>query len=302
MTTDTTEVVTVRLEDGRNLEVQTAGIAGGLAVVFHHGTPGASFAPPDLVASATARGLRLVAPSRAGYGGSSRDEGRDVAAAARDVASVLDALGIERFATVGWSGGGPHALACAATLPDRCVAAISVAGVAPYMPDEFDWTEGMGEENVEEFALSLEGGLAYDEMLETLRATFLAMTPDATTTLRDLLGDLVSDVDNESASRDDVEYLFDSFARGLAPGIGGWRDDDQAFLRPWGIDVSSIRVPVGIWFGSQDLMVPERHGEWLAAHVPDARVRHFVDEGHLSLVLGKVDRLVDDLCELAGLR
>jgi pimeloyl-ACP methyl ester carboxylesterase len=269
-------------------------------VVFHHGSPGASFDHPGFAAAAASRGLRVLAPSRAGYAGSTRLEGRAVAAAASDTAQLLDHLGVGRFATLGWSGGGPHALGCAALLSDRCAAALTICGPAPYLPDEFDWTEGMAEENVKEFSLSLEGGPAYDEMLDTSRAALLSMDPATVRSARDLFGGLVSDVDDAAASSNDVAYLLASVCRGLDSGVGGWRDDDQAFLRPWGFDVEEIIVPVGVWFGDQDLMVPARHGQWLAGHVKGASVRHRPGGGHLSLVLGNFDALLDDLTELAG--
>ncbi|HEY8081378.1 MAG TPA: alpha/beta hydrolase, partial [Acidimicrobiales bacterium] len=250
----------VHLADGRVLEASMSGAPEGPAVVFQHGSPGSSFDHPGFGAAAAARGLRVIAPSRSGYAGSTRLEGRAVAAAASDVAELLDHLGIGRFATLGWSGGGPHALGCAALLPDRCAAALSVCGPAPYLPDEFDWTEGMGAENVEEFSLSLEGGPAYDEMLETLRTELLSIDPASVRSARDLFGGLVSDIDDAAVAPVDAAFMLANVCRGLDMGVGGWRDDDQAFLRPWGFDVTDIAVPVGVWFGDQDLMVPARHG------------------------------------------
>jgi pimeloyl-ACP methyl ester carboxylesterase len=285
---------------GRALEYVVAGAADGPVVVVHHGSPGSSFAPPGLIEAARARGLRLVAASRSGYGGSARDEGRNVAAAAGDTAALLDALGVDRFATLGWSGGGPHALACAALVPSRCVAALSVAGVAPYLPGEFDWTEGMAKENVEEFQLGLEAGPAYDETLAEFRAHLLTLVPGDVRSARELFGGLASDVDEAATSPESAARLLANMAHGLAPGVGGWRDDDQAFLRDWGFDVTGITTPVGVWFGDQDLMVPARHGEWLGANVAGAQVRRFPDDGHLSIVEGHHGALLDGLVALAG--
>ncbi len=287
------------LADGRALEFVTAGAPDRPVVVFHHGSPGAAYAPPGLLDAVTARELRLVAPTRSGYGGSARDEGRQVAAAAADTAALLDALGVERFATLGSSGGGPHALACAALLAGRCVAALSVAGVAPYLPGQFDWTEGMAQENVEEFQLALEAGPAYDEMLEGLREALLALSPTEVRSARELFGGLVSDVDEAALTPESVAYLVENVRHALAPGVGGWCDDDQAFLRDWGFDVSTITVPVGVWFGDQDLMVPVAHGEWLGAHVAGAQVGRFTDDGHLSLA-ARHGALLDELLSLAG--
>ena len=291
---------TATLADGRVLEYVDAGDPDGLAVVFHHGSPGSAFAPPGLVDAATTRGLRLLAPTRPGYGGSSRDVGRRVASVAGDTAQLLDTLGITRFATAGWSGGGPHALACGGLLQERCAAALSVAGVAPYLPGEFDWTEGMGEENVEEFQLGLEAGPRYDEMLAGARDHFLSLASEDLSSARALFGGLISDPDEAASTPASVAYVLGNINHGLEPGVGGWRDDDQSFLHDWGFDLQKITPPVAVWFGDHDLMVPPRHGEWLAANVRGAQVRRFPDDGHISIAEGKYDELLDGLVELAG--
>src|SRR5690349_20205970 len=166
----------VPARDGRTLAVLEAGAADGPVLVTHHGTPAAGrFFRPELE-SAEARGLRLIAFDRPGYGGSTSDPGRDIAAVAADVAAILDALGVDRFATYGWSGGGPHALACAALLPGRCLAAASMAGVAPYGADGLDWLAGMGAENIEEFSAAQAGAEALTSFLEPAAREMAAMT------------------------------------------------------------------------------------------------------------------------------
>lgn len=290
----------VGLTDGRSLEYVEAGASDGRAVVYHHGSPGSAVLSPEQRAAAGSRGLRLVAASRSGYAGSSRDAGRDVAAAAADTAALCDALGIASFATLGWSGGGPHAIACAALLEGRCVAAVSLAGVAPYVPGSFDWTEGMAETNVAEFAQALEGGPAYDAALEASRQSILALDPASLHTVRDVFGDLVSDADVAATSLDDARLVLGSMVDGLREGVGGWRDDDQAFLLPWGFDVAAVRVPVAIWYGDEDLMVPSSHGDWLAANVAGARSRRLAGDGHLSVGLGRFGEALDELVALAG--
>ena len=122
----------INLPDGRHLEVLVEGPADGLPVVCHYGTPSGAVPYQALFDAAARHGLRAVVCSRPGYGDSTPRPGRSVADVAGDVAAVLDALGADRFVTYGTSGGGPHALACAALLPDRCAAAASVAGVAPF--------------------------------------------------------------------------------------------------------------------------------------------------------------------------
>jgi len=289
----------VTLPDGRRLEALLRGASSGPVVVVHHGSPGSALEIPALEAAAAARGLRLVLSSRAGYAGSSRDAGRDVAAAARDTAWLLDALGVGRFATMGWSGGGPHAIACAALLEGRCAAAISAAGPAPYLPGELEFTDGMDEENVKEFEAAIEGGAAYESMLAEHRDSILAFVPTASTTARDLFGGLASDRDNDGTTPEEVAGVHRSMAVGLASSIDGWLDDDQAFIHAWGFDVGAVGAPVSVWYGDHDRMVPARHGEWLAAHVRGAVERRFPDEGHLTLVLAHPGEILDALVELA---
>jgi pimeloyl-ACP methyl ester carboxylesterase len=197
---------------------------------------------------------------------------------------------------MGWSGGGPHALACAALLPDRCAAATSLAGVAPYPAEGLDWLAGMSTENIEEFSAAFEGERALNVALlrmardlETVRGADLAAA----------LGGLVSDIDKRALTGEFADTLAESFRRAVSNGIAGWRDDDLAFSKTWGFDLHTIRRPVAVWQGGQDRMVPFAHGQWLAAHIPTARVHLHPDEGHLSLGVASLDRIVADLAELS---
>lgn len=227
-------------------------------LVFHWGTPCAAVWFEPLATAAARAGLRLVMYSRPGYAGSTPRPGRSVAHAAADVAAVLDALGADTFVTLGWSGGGPHALACAALLPDRCVAATSLAGVAPYPAEGLDWLAGMGSENIEEFSAALKGEAALSAALErmakdleTVRGTEVAAA----------LGGLASDVDKSALTGEFADTLAEAFRRSVSTGIAGWRDDDLAFTRSWGFNLDTIRCPVAVWQGGQDRMVPFSHGQ-----------------------------------------
>ena len=273
--------------------------SGDQPLVFHWGTPGAAVWFEPLATAAAHAGLRFVTYSRPGYAGSTPRPGRSVADAAADVAAILDALGADTFVTLGWSGGGPHAVACAALLPDRCAAAASLAGVAPYGGEGLDWLAGMGPENVEEFSAAVEGEGA-------LNAAVLKMAGEFQTVqgadVAAALGGLVSDVDKRALTGEFADILAESFRRSVSTGIAGWRDDDLAFTRSWGFDLGSIRRPVAVWQGGQDRMVPFSHGQWLAGHIPSAsaRVHLYPEEGHLSLGVASLDRIVADLAQLAG--
>jgi pimeloyl-ACP methyl ester carboxylesterase len=290
---------TLRLPDGRELEVLLQGADEGTLLIFHHGSPGAAapFAPFDVAAAQ--RGIVLALPSRAGFGGSSRQEGRTVASAAADAAALADHLGHERFLTAGWSGGGPHALACAALLPDRVLAAATIAGVAPYDAEGLDWTAGMGEENQVEYPLAARDPEALLEWMRPRAADHADVRPDEIVAL---LGSLLSGVDEKEVTGEFGELLAESFRRAFRDGFWGWYDDDLAFVGDWGFEVPSIRVPVSIWQGRADLMVPFAHGEWLVAHIPSARSRLRPEHGHLSLAVGAIGEILDDLLEASGTR
>ncbi len=273
---------TVTLPDGRTLRLHEAGDPRGVPVLAHHGTPGSGVLLGAWGRDAAERGLRLIGYDRAGYGGSQRCAGRDVAAVAGDVAAALDAIGVEDFLTWGTSGGGPHALACAALLPGRVRAVATIAGVAPWDAEGLDPMDGMGEDNVEEFGLALRGEQALRPLLEAFRHGVERATPaDLVEQLRGLLSPVdVAALDGEAGT-----YLHESMTRGLRPGVDGWLDDDLAFVRPWGFDLASVDVPVLVQQGGQDLMVPLAHGPWLAAHLRGATAWLEPDEGHLSISL-----------------
>ena len=172
--------IRVPTPDGRSLDVYLAGPEDGRVLLFHTGTPSAAVPLAAGVAEMEKRGLRYVAFNRPGYGSSTRLPGRAVADVAADAATVLDHVGARTAVTIGWSGGGPHALACAALLPDRIEAAATIAGVAPYPADGIDYLAGMGAENVEEFNAALEGEDALIPFKERNWPVFRSITGGAT--------------------------------------------------------------------------------------------------------------------------
>jgi pimeloyl-ACP methyl ester carboxylesterase len=285
----------LRLPDGRSLDVMVSGPDGATPLVFHNGTPSGSDQYPPFADIVAARGLRLVSYSRPGYAGSTRQPGRSVADCAADTAAILDHLDADLCYAAGGSGGGPHALACAALLPDRVLACATIAGAAPFGVD-LDFLEGMAEENHREFGAALAGPAELQAYLEHEAEAYGAVTGDQ---VAEALGGLVSEVDRAAITGDFAEYLAGSFRRAMSTGIWGWFDDDLAFVRPWGFDLDRIRVPVTVWQGGQDRMVPSAHGEWLAAHVPGAKAMLLPAEGHLSIAVVKFGEIVDGLRDAA---
>ncbi|MBV9095611.1 MAG: alpha/beta hydrolase [Streptosporangiaceae bacterium] len=286
----------VRLPDGRRLDVRVNGPADGLPLVFQHGTPGAATPVRALERAALARGLRLVTTSRPGYGDSTRRRGRDVVDVAADTAAVLAAIGAERCLTAGWSGGGPHALACGARL-GAVAAVLVISGVAPYLADGLDWTAGMGEDNIAEFSAALGG----EDELRSYLLQQREQLKDATAA--DIVASMetvLPDVDRAVLTGEFGEDVAASFHEALRTGVDGWLDDDLAFTRSWGFSLEEISVPVMIWQGSADLMVPFSHGQWLAAQLPGASAHLEEGEGHLSVGLGALDRMLDELMSAAS--
>jgi pimeloyl-ACP methyl ester carboxylesterase len=255
---------------GRTLHAYDAGgnrAGDRLAVFWHHGTPNVGAPPRPLFPSADRLGLRWVSYDRPGYGGSSPNPDRSVASAAADVANVADALGIDRFAVLGHSGGGPHALACAALLPERVLAAVSVAGLAPFGAEGLDWFAGMAASGVASLRAAREGRAAK----EAFEASGAEYDPEFTP----------ADLATLSGA---WSWLEEVVGPAVAAGPGGLIDDDLAYVAPWGFDPGEVSTPALFVHGGRDRVVPSSHSEWLAASCPAAELRLSRDDGHISVL------------------
>jgi pimeloyl-ACP methyl ester carboxylesterase len=269
----------IRLADGRTVhayDTRADGIAGSpgasgspVAVFWHHGSPNIGSPPEPLFAAAAANGVRWVSYDRPGYGGSSPHEARTVASAAADAAAIADALGIGRFAVLGHSGGGPHALACAALLPERVIAAVSVSAPAPFDADGLDWfagwSPGIAAEN-----RAATGGRA------TLEAHWAQAEPED-------MGAFFTEADM-AALGGNWSWLAGVAGQAIEQGNQGYLEDTLASVQPWGFRPDAIRVPVLVMHGAKDKMVPSAHGEWLAARCPGAELRIVPDAGHVTVL------------------
>jgi pimeloyl-ACP methyl ester carboxylesterase len=284
----------VTTPDGRTLRVHEGWATDGAPIVVLNGTPMSGRLYGPHVEDAAARGARLFGYDRPGYAASSSHEGRSVADAAEDVRTIADALGLDRFAVWGISGGGPHALACAALLPDRVVAAASLASVAPRDAEGLDWTAGMGEMNLEEFAVVREGRDALEEYLEREAEGLASATAEG---LIEALTSLLTPVDAAALSGELGGFLAKCTRESVAAGVAGWRDDDLAFEKSWGFSLEDIRVPVQLWQGKQDRFVPFAHGEWLAARIPGVEAHLSPDDGHITLLARRVPEVHEWLLE-----
>jgi pimeloyl-ACP methyl ester carboxylesterase len=279
--------------DGRVLAFEEYGDLSGTPVFLLHGTPGCRLSGrhPD-ESRVVEAGLRLITYDRPGYGQSTRHKGRRVIDCVADIAAIADELGVDRFFVKGGSGGGPHALAVGARLPERVRRVGCDVGVAPYEAEDIDWLAGMDPGNVREFKWALGGEDTLRPELEKQAAEALAKVEvDPTALLNDF--DL-SPADRAVLEDPRVQQRLRTTTReSFANGVSGWVDDDLAFTVPWGFDVSELKLPVEIRYGATDVLVPAGHGEWLTAHIPHAKV--IVDDtgGHLSSPDVSLEELVE---------
>ncbi|MBB6627849.1 alpha/beta hydrolase [Nocardioides sp. KIGAM211] len=274
----------VTLPDGRVLHAYDTGARedGLLPVLWLHGTPNVGTPPRPLFADARRLGLRWLGYDRPGYGGSTPAPGRSIASAADDVAAVLDALGVDRFAAFGHSGGGPHALACAALLGERVKAVVGASGPAPYDADGLDFFAGMAEGSVATLRAAAAGRAAREALEdadEELDPGFVAADGEA------LAGDWA--------------WFMEVVRPAIAAGPAAAVDDDLALVAPWGFAVADVAAPTLVLHGAADRMIPPGHASWLAATVPGAELRIVPDEGHVS-VLRHASSALDWLVERAS--
>jgi pimeloyl-ACP methyl ester carboxylesterase len=266
----------VTLADGRTLAYVERGERDGYPVVFQHGTPGSRHGHhPD---PEVYRGIRFFTFDRPGYGLSDPLPGRRVADVAADVSALADHLGLERFAVFGASGGGPHALACAALLPDRVDRALVMVGAAPSDDPEFDFMAGMAEVNVVEFGAALEG----EETLAQVLAPWVEQIAEDPEGMLDRLAAELPDYDREVVSRPEIRAeIVASFGESVRQGARGWIDDDLAFARSWGFDLADVGPEVRLLQGDLDVLVPRAHCEYLAGKLPRATFELVPGAGHM---------------------
>jgi len=249
-------------------------------VVYLHGTPGSRVGPFPLVRVLYELGVRLISFDRPGYGGSDRWPGRRVADVAQDVAAIADELGLDTFAVVGRSGGGPHALACAALLAGRVTRAGVLVSLAPWEAEGLDWFAGMSESNVREYTAAR----SEPELLTTTLAQVAGRVQADPTSLVPALGPDMPEADRRVVADTGIKrLLMKNFAEALRGGsAAGWVDDNLAFCGPWGFEVSDIHVPVLLWHGENDVFSPAAHTRWLAGRIPGAELWVGPDAAHFG--------------------
>ncbi|GAA3442258.1 alpha/beta fold hydrolase [Planomonospora venezuelensis] len=282
----------VKTADGRTLAVDQSGVPDGTPIFLLHGTPGSRVGPAPRATVLYRMGIRLITYDRPGYGLSDRLVGRSVADVAGDVAAIADFFGIERFAVIGRSGGAPHALACAALLPDRTTRLAALVPLAPRYAEGLDWFEGMSRSNVIEYTAAAHGHSALTALLDAVadevRADPTRLVPALDTDLPEPDRHIVADFGIR-------RMLATTFAEALRDSAAGWVDDALAFSSPWGFDPAGIGVPTLLWHGDEDVFSPVGHARWLGRQIPGATV--VIQEG--AAHFGSLHVLPDILTWLA---
>jgi pimeloyl-ACP methyl ester carboxylesterase len=273
------------LRDGRTLRIAEGGDPGGRPIIALHTCPGSKLLYGAHLADATRRRIRLISYDRAGYGGSTPRPGRAVVDEASDVRAVADHLGIDRFAVWGHSKGGSFALACAAVLPERVVAVASIAAVAPYPAEGLDWFAGVDEAIVAEFHLFTNDPAAWKRKLTQEVKEMREVTEEQ---LFESLFGTSSDADRTVLTPELLAFAHAQLQDGLSQGPDGYIEDSLSDIKPWGFDLHSIKVPVQLWHGTEDRLVPVSHAKWLAAHLPRADIHLVPGEGHISLFARRI--------------
>lgn len=249
---------------GRTLHVYDTGAEGDdLTIFWHHGTPNIGTPPRPLFRP----GVRWISYDRPGYGGSTPLLGRNMASAAMCVARVADTLGVDRFAVMGHSSGGPHALACGALLPDRVLAVASVAGLAPFDADGLDWFAGMSAGSEASLRAATRGREAKEKHQASAEFDPESFTPA-----------------DHAAFAGPWSWFDEVVGPAIAAGPDALIDDDLANVGPWGFDPAQVAAPVLLLHGDADRMVPATHSAWLAGRCASAELWLRRGEGHISVL------------------
>jgi pimeloyl-ACP methyl ester carboxylesterase len=273
----------VALPDGRRVAIASHGDPRGWPLFLFHGIPASRLGHEFVDAPAKERGVRVLCPDRPGIGLSDPRPGRTVYGYADDVASIADALGLERFAVLGLSGGGPYALACGAKLPERVTAVIVIlmAGIGPL--DRPDAREGLTKTDLRLLDLSLRRPRQARLVLGAM-ATLTRLAPSMM--IKQFADDL-GEPDRSFLQREKRELgpagTMSTLVEAFRQGAGGAAEEYRLCGLPWGFALDEVRVPVWLWQGEDDRMTPGHHAEDMASRLPRVTLRILPGTGHLSL-------------------
>ncbi|MGE5827463.1 MAG: alpha/beta fold hydrolase [Micromonosporaceae bacterium] len=267
------------LAGGRRLRFEVYGAHSGPLVFLAHATPGSRVALGPDHSTLDRLGAQLVSYDRPGYGGSDRQPGRTVADAATDVAAIADALDVATFGVYGIGGGGPHALACAALLPDRVTRVAALGGPAPASAEGLDWLAGMSKSTVEEFTAARAGA----EALATELAPALTRLREQPAAYLDALEVELPEPDRTVLAQPALRVqVAAGVVEALRGGPHGWIEDELALQHPWGFEPVSITAATMLWHGAQDVLAPVSHGDWLHREIPGSTFVRAAEQAHFG--------------------
>ena len=269
------------VSSGRVLRARSAGPVDAPAIMYFPGTPDSRLFIDVLAPLAVTSPVRVIAFDRPGYGGSTAAR-FSLASVAQDAGAVMDALGVDRFAAVGQSGGGPFALATAAALPDRVtgVGSASGAGCIAEVPGEFDLMVDTDKQALALLPDDPEGaarlfGLGFGDLVavahddDAVLAAFTEMLPP----------------DADVLQRADVRAALPAALReAFRQGVEGAAWDNVAWVGPWDLDFASIRQPTWLWYGDADPLAIPANAYWLKDKIPHATLVMRPGEGHMGII------------------
>jgi len=278
------------LRDGRRVGFLACGDASGWPVFYCHGFPGSRLEVLLADRIAAQKGIRLIGVDRPGYGLSDDCPGHSLGDWADDVAELADRLGIARFSVLGASGGGPYAVACACRLRDRLLAVGIVCGLAPITVR--GTLRGMTGFN--RFGLRL--AAAAPLLVKPFFLPIAALLKHRPQWVLSSIARRAGQPDRRVLSRPEIrETMCGSFREAMRMGLFGAVRDAVLYSRAWGLHLSEVTLPVNLWHGEKDRIVPPAMGRWLAASIPGCRARFYAEEAHFSLIMNRMDAIIDHI-------
>jgi len=276
----------LHLPEGQTLEVLTHGAADSQAVIFHHGAMASSEIMAPLYRAAEKMNIFAIGITRPGYAQSSRREGRRAGNYYLETQAVSDHFNLAKFVSLGWSSGGPAAISDAQDF--RCKGVVTIAGDAPRVGH--DWLAYVEKYPPKNDALSHSDSFDFSA-LKSITGNELA----------DVFGDLLSAADLEICDGEHRDELAAGIRHGFSGGDFGVTDDFESDAADWGIDFSTIKVPVAVFQGDEDRMCTPAHGYYLADKIASARLFIVGGQGHISLIYSQGDRIITKALEFLNL-
>jgi pimeloyl-ACP methyl ester carboxylesterase len=276
----------INLPDGRRLSFDEFGDRQGKPVFYFHGFPGSRLEAKLADPISRESGVRFIGIDRPGYGYSSFKPGRNFISWPDDVAELAEALRIDRFSILGVSGGGPYAAACAFKMPDRLDAVGIICGMGPV--DVPDLIKGMPWP----YRQGLRLADRLPEMVTTLysfSALFFRFYPER---MLSILSGMVAGPDKIALKNKElIQVLSASFQEAFRSSLRWPATDVVLYSRPWGFPLQDIDIPVHLWHGEKDRIVPPEMGRYMAQSIPNCRATFFPDEGHFSIILNRIEEI-----------